>query len=74
MSEPVAEPAGVLLVDKPRGITSHDVVDSVRRLYRTRRVGLPIFDSGLTGLMRNASFCQLYTPEATGVPLGTRTG
>ncbi|MEY3851544.1 MAG: hypothetical protein RI910_524, partial [Verrucomicrobiota bacterium] len=26
MSEPVAEPAGVLLVDKPQGITSHDVV------------------------------------------------
>jgi len=32
-------PSGVLLIDKPAGITSHDVVDRVRKLYRTRRVG-----------------------------------
>ncbi len=31
--------SGVLLIDKPAGITSHDVVDRVRKLYRTRRVG-----------------------------------
>ena len=37
MSEPAAEPAGVLLVDKPQGITSHDVVDRVRRHYFHRR-------------------------------------
>jgi tRNA pseudouridine55 synthase len=30
---------GVLVVDKPRGPTSHDVVDRVRRAFRTRRVG-----------------------------------
>jgi tRNA pseudouridine55 synthase len=30
---------GVLVVDKPAGPTSHDVVDRVRRLYSTRRVG-----------------------------------
>lgn len=30
---------GVLIVDKPAGITSHDVVDAVRRLARCRRVG-----------------------------------
>jgi tRNA pseudouridine55 synthase len=30
---------GVLVVDKPRGPTSHDVVDRVRRALRTRRVG-----------------------------------
>jgi tRNA pseudouridine55 synthase len=29
----------VLRVDKARGPTSHDVVDDVRRLFRTRRVG-----------------------------------
>jgi len=52
MSEPVAEPAGVLLVDKPQGITSHDVVDSVRRLYRTRRVGhAGTLDPMATGLL-----------------------
>ena len=30
---------GVLLIDKPQGMTSHDVVRLVRRLLRTRRVG-----------------------------------
>jgi tRNA pseudouridine55 synthase len=30
---------GILIVDKPRGITSHDVVRRVRRLLKTRRVG-----------------------------------
>ena len=33
------EPAGVLVVDKPEGPTSHDVVAVVRRLLRTRQVG-----------------------------------
>lgn len=32
-------PQGILVVDKPRGLTSHDVVGRVRRLLRTRRVG-----------------------------------
>ncbi len=30
---------GVLVVDKPAGPTSHDVVDRVRRVFGTRRVG-----------------------------------
>jgi tRNA pseudouridine55 synthase len=33
------EPAGVVIVDKPAGWTSHDVVARVRRLAGTRRVG-----------------------------------
>ncbi len=33
------EPVGLIVVDKPGGITSHDVVSRVRRLARTRRVG-----------------------------------
>lgn len=33
------EPAGVLIVNKPAGMTSHDVVGKVRRLYGLRRVG-----------------------------------
>lgn len=33
------EPSGVLLIDKPMGLTSHDVVGRVRRLFGTRRVG-----------------------------------
>ena len=35
----LTEPNGVLLIDKPAGLTSHDVVGRVRRLYGTRRVG-----------------------------------
>lgn len=30
---------GILLIDKPQGITSHDVVDALRRRFQTRRVG-----------------------------------
>lgn len=33
------EPCGVLVIDKPDGMTSHDVINKVRRLYNTRRVG-----------------------------------
>ncbi|HVJ94972.1 MAG TPA: tRNA pseudouridine(55) synthase TruB, partial [Labilithrix sp.] len=32
-------PGGVLVVDKPRGPTSHDVVARVRRALKTRHVG-----------------------------------
>ncbi|MGQ0624055.1 MAG: tRNA pseudouridine(55) synthase TruB [Sporichthyaceae bacterium] len=32
-------PGGLLIVDKPAGMTSHDVVGRVRRLARTRKVG-----------------------------------
>lgn len=42
-SEPLAtDPlatSGLVLVDKPQGLTSHDVVARLRRLYRTRKVG-----------------------------------
>lgn len=30
---------GLLIIDKPQGITSHDVVDIVRRKLKTKRVG-----------------------------------
>jgi len=33
------EPVGLIVVDKPAGMTSHDVVSRIRRLARTRRVG-----------------------------------
>jgi tRNA pseudouridine55 synthase len=32
-------PGGLIIVDKPGGMTSHDVVSKVRRIARTRRVG-----------------------------------
>lgn len=33
------EPSGVLIVNKPEGMTSHDVVAIIRRLFATRKVG-----------------------------------
>jgi tRNA pseudouridine55 synthase len=36
---PDAWPSGLVIIDKPGGMTSHDVVARVRRLARTRRVG-----------------------------------
>lgn len=42
----------ILLIDKPAGITSHDVVDRVRRIYKTRRVGhAGTLDPFATGLL-----------------------
>ncbi len=46
------QPAGVLLVDKPSGITSHDVVDRVRRIFRMKKVGhAGTLDPMATGLL-----------------------
>lgn len=43
---------GLLFVDKPQGMTSHDVVDAVRRAARTRRVGhAGTLDPFATGLL-----------------------
>ena len=35
----IGEPDGVLIVDKHAGVTSHDIVGKVRRLYGTKKVG-----------------------------------
>ena len=45
------KPDGMLIINKPRGVTSHDVVLKVRRILRTKKVGH-------TGTL---------DPEATGV-------
>jgi tRNA pseudouridine55 synthase len=43
---------GLMLVDKPSGMTSHDVVDAVRRSLRTRKVGhAGTLDPMATGLL-----------------------
>ena len=45
-------PAGFLVADKPRGWTSHDVVEAVRRRLGTRRVGhLGTLDPLATGVL-----------------------
>ncbi len=44
--------SGILLVDKPAGVTSHDVVGAVRRLAGTRKVGhAGTLDPMATGLL-----------------------
>jgi len=43
---------GVLVVDKPPGMTSHDVVDEVRRRFRTKKVGhAGTLDPDATGVL-----------------------
>ncbi len=47
-----SDPTGVVVVDKPAGITSHDVVDEVRRLFGTRKVGhAGTLDPDATGIL-----------------------
>jgi len=42
----------ILLIDKPAGMTSHDVVDQVRRIFKTRKVGhAGTLDPFATGLL-----------------------
>ncbi|MDT8420570.1 MAG: tRNA pseudouridine(55) synthase TruB [Desulfuromonadales bacterium] len=36
---PLPDMHGLLLIDKPQGLTSHDVVSRVRRICKTRKVG-----------------------------------
>lgn len=43
---------GVLIVDKPKGITSHDVVDIARKALNTRRIGhIGTLDPNATGVL-----------------------
>ncbi len=57
------EPSGFLLIDKPVGPTSHDIVDRIRRRFGTRKVGhagtLDPFASGLLILAVGAMTKQL---------------
>jgi tRNA pseudouridine55 synthase len=39
MTQPSSTPDGLVIVDKPSGFTSHDVVAKMRGIARTRRVG-----------------------------------
>jgi len=74
---------GVLIVDKPGGVTSHDVVDRARRLLGIRRIGhLGTLDPAATGVLpltvgkatRLARFIQSSPKEYTGeIRLGWAT-
>lgn len=58
---------GVIIVDKPREWTSHDVVNKIRRLAGTRKVGhLGTLDPGATGVLplvigRATRLAQFFT-------------
>ena len=55
-----AFPAGVVLIDKPPGITSHGVVSKLRKLFDTRRIGHGgTLDPAATGVL------VLFTGRAT---------
>ena len=46
------EPDGIILIDKPVGITSHDAVNRMRRLLRTKKIGhTGTLDPDATGLL-----------------------
>lgn len=52
MSSPESAPEGLLLVDKPQGITSHDMVNRARRSLGTRKIGhAGTLDPMATGLL-----------------------
>lgn len=58
---------GALIIDKPAGWTSHDVVGKLRRIARTKRIGhLGTLDPFATGVLplvigRATRFAQFYT-------------
>ncbi len=64
-----AEPSGVLLINKHAGVTSHDIVNRVRRLYGTRRVGhAGTLDPMATGVLvvlvgRAAKACEYLSSD-----------
>jgi len=65
-----AGPSGFLVVDKPVGVTSHDVVDAARRWLGTRRVGhLGTLDPRATGVLplaiRDATKLASFVPSDT---------
>lgn len=61
---------GLLFVDKPAGISSHDVVGTVRRAARTRRIGhAGTLDPFATGLLVVAvGSCTRLLPYLAGEP------
>lgn len=65
----VEEPDGVLIVNKHKGVTSHDIVNKVRRLYGTRRVGhAGTLDPMATGVLvvlvgRAAKACEYLASD-----------
>ncbi len=76
-------PGGILAVNKPVGISSHDVVNKIRRLYNTKRVGHagtldPLAEGVLVVLVgRAAKACEYISSDkktyTATLRLGTQT-
>ena len=66
----IQEPSGVLIVNKHAGVTSHDIVGRIRRLYNTRRVGhTGTLDPMATGVLvvligRAAKACEYLVSDS----------
>ncbi len=73
-------PGGILPIYKPAGITSHDVVNRVRRLYGTKRVGhAGTLDPMATGVLvvlvgRAAKACEYISSDKKGYRAIMRLG
>lgn len=78
MSGPV--PAGLVIVDKPAGMTSHDVVARCRRIFATRKVGhAGTLDPMATGVLvigieRATKILGLLTTDAKSYAATIRLG
>ena len=74
------EPSGVLLVNKHAGVTSHDIVGKIRRLYGTRRVGhTGTLDPMATGVLvmligRAAKACEYLASDVKRYRAGLKLG
>lgn len=71
-----SEPCGLILLDKPSGPTSHDLVDEVRRLLGTARVGHtgtldPMASGLLLILVGRATKLQSHVPGDPKIYQGT---
>ncbi|WP_329887279.1 tRNA pseudouridine(55) synthase TruB [Pseudoramibacter faecis] len=66
-NKPVKQPNGVLIVDKPKGMTSHDLINRLRRLYQFKKIGhTGTLDPNASGVMvvcfgQATKFIQYFT-------------
>ena len=80
MNGSITEPEGILILDKPAGMTSHDCVAIIRRLFHTRKVGhTGTLDPMATGVLpillgRAAKAAEYLTAEDKHYIAGLRLG
>lgn len=80
MQTPSNEPSGVIIIDKASGMTSHDVVGKIRKLYNTKKVGhTGTLDPLATGVLvvlvgRAAKAAEYLVPDDKRYLAGLRLG